>query len=243
VAEQIELIRSLPGLGHVEIWWEHGGWSDDDAKWLRAELEEINCLMHAPYINMSFVSRHAEQNEATLEILKRKVDQARILNVKVMTIHLGDRPFFTDDDEARGICQPYLRQLADYADGKMKISLENVPVRPGSAFGYPNKGEEVAKILSAVDNIYTTVDIGHSWKNNDDYFDFLKNNRERVADIHFHNVSAEGREHFGFNHPGCLDPGKVVDLLHQIDYQQYLTLEILEPEDIRKSWEIVKKFI
>ncbi len=241
VARDLEFIKKLDGIKHIEVWWEDGRLTDDDARWLRKELGELDCLMHAPYINMAFVSTFADQNESSLSILKRALDQAKILQAKVFTFHIGDRASFIGDEEARGFCLPYVQQLVGYAGANIKVAVENVPFKKAGSLGYPNLGEEVERLMAAMPDLYTTVDIGHSVKNKDDYASFINNNRDRVADIHLHNVSSEGKEHFGFNHHGVIEIAAAVGVLHASKYHGYLTLEILTPEDIEQSWKILNK--
>ena len=243
ILEQIELLRSLEGLQHVEIWWEHGEWTDDNTKWLREQLGDWQCIMHAPSINFTFVSTHKEQNEASLSILKQKVDQARILKARVFTFHAGTRVFYINDEQAREICAPYIKELIQHSRNELKISIENLPKQGGAFGGYPTNGQEVVRLLGLVPNLFTTLDVGHSYKSNDDYLTFIRNDSDKIANIHFHNTNEEGVEHFGFNKPGGIEPQKVIQVLKEADYQGYLTLEIVYDEDTRKSWDIIRSIV
>lgn len=204
VAKRLSFLLQLPKLQHVEVWLERGDFSEDEARWLRKQLGNLNCIIHAPFISLSLVSTHKKIAEASFEALKRAIQLSEILNCQVFTFHLGGRPKFMSEKEALEICVRYIEKLLEFADGRLKLDIENMPYKGGAYFGYPGKLSEVEKILALFPKLYMTVDIGHCVRSNDNYELFFQKYSKRVADIHLHNVK-QNEDHLGFNQKGRVE--------------------------------------
>lgn len=236
IEQRIDFLKSMENLGHVEVWLEHGDWTKEDSRWLKKKLNKLEVLVHAPFINFSFVSTHKQINEAAFEALKQTCDHVEILGGKVMTLHVGRKPFYLSNDQARNIAVPYLDKLIGYIDGKFDLTVENLPTNSGTTLRYPASLEELENVVKMVPQLKVTVDIGHCIQDEDPYEEFFTNYFTRISNIHVHNALKKGRAHFGFGTSGDLNLRDFLSFLKRIGYSNYFTLEILGDEAIRDSW-------
>lgn len=241
VAKRLSLLLQLPKLQHVELWLERGDWTEDEAKWLRKQLGNLNCIIHAPFISLSLVSTHKKIAEASFEALKRAIQLSEILNCRVFTFHLGGRPKFVSENEALEICASYLEKLLKFAGGRLKLAIENLPYKGGAYFGYPGKLSEAEKILALFPKLYMTVDIGHCVRNNDNYQIFFQKYLKRVADVHLHNVK-QNKDHLGFNQEGEVDLSSFINFIKKINYQNYISFEISDKDPV-DSWRMMQGYL
>ncbi len=84
-----------------------------------------------------------------------------------------------------------------------------------------------------------TLDIGHCIQNGDDYLSFIELNKDRIVNIHLHNALKDGKAHYGFHKNGQLNLKKLISTLKRIQYSGFMSLEILQTEDIKKSWAVL----
>ncbi|MDP2684862.1 MAG: TIM barrel protein [bacterium] len=243
IEQRITFLKQLNNLGHIEIWLEYGDWSLDDTEWLKEKLEGYEIIIHAPFINFSFVSRHQVINEASLVALQESVKYTEILGGKVMTVHVGIKPLYLTDEEAREIAIPYLVRLTDFIDGRFDLAIENLPVKTGTSLRYPITLKELKLIIQKVSLLKSTVDIGHCLQNEDDYKDYFENNINQIANIHVHNAFVKGKAHFGFDKEGDLNLKEFINFLNKLHYKNYFTFEILGDQDIIKSWQKLQEII
>jgi len=240
--ERIAFIRSLGDVGHIELWLEYAGWTLEDSKWLKGELAEFDLIMHAPFINISFVADQQEIRDASVIIMKRAFDHARMLGVRVVTVHVGRRPLYMSADEAHALAVPAIQELVQYAGDDFKVSIENLPENAGTMIRYPVTLKEVTDMLEKIPKLFATVDLGHCLQNDDPYDEFFSSYTDRIANIHVHNALLKGKAHFGFEEKGDIDLHKFTQLLKKVEYKNYFTFEILGDEKIRSSWLLLKKF-
>jgi len=243
IEKRISFLENMENLGHVEVWLEHGDWTDDDSRWLKKKLAGFKILVHAPFISFSFVATHREINEASLVALKRACEHAEMLGSKVMTLHVGRKPLYLLDEEARKIAISHLTSLVEYVDGKFDLAIENLPASSGTSLRYPVTLREVECIIQEVPHLKATVDVGHCIQNEDSYEWFFEKYATRISDIHVHNAIKKSKAHFGFGTPGDLDLQKFILFLNRISYGKYFTFEILGDKDIRESWDKLQAII
>ncbi|MFH0804623.1 MAG: sugar phosphate isomerase/epimerase [Patescibacteria group bacterium] len=239
---RVNFVRGLEGIQHVEVWLEPGDWTKSDTIFLRTLLGDLPVIVHAPFINLTLVSDHGQLNQASLDILKRAADGSVELGAEVFTIHLGRKPTYITPERAMEDSGTYVSKLIQYIDNRMKVSLENMPPSKGTAPSFPVSGEEVESCLHRTPGLMTTVDIGHYVLDGVAPLDFIRHNLQSVADIHLHNVSRGGREHFGFNEPGDVNARHIVQSLISFGYTGYVSLEVFtdRPQDTSESWVIVQ---
>lgn len=243
IEQRISFLKKLNKLGHIEVWLEYGEWTLDDAKWLKEKLAGYEIIVHAPFISFSFVAMNTVINEASLVALQEAVKHVEILEGKVMTVHVGRKPLYITDEEAREIAIPYLERLAEFIDGRFELAIENLPASTGTSLRYPIKLNELELIMKRVPRLVSTVDIGHCLQNEDDYKDYFENNIDKILNVHVHNAFTKGKAHFGFHKEGDLDLDKFIKYLNELNYKNYFTFEILGDEDIVKSWKKLQEIV
>lgn len=234
----IKFIESLKDVGHIEIWLEEMKIKQSDLKFLKKELKDYKIIIHAPFISLSLISSHEKVNRATIEILKKTMDEAYFLGAELITIHAGSYPLFMDKKEVEYVFKKNYSEILNYAKKKkIKIDLENISKTKTTKISYPTTLAEMSSMKKAVPAIKFTLDIGHCVQNNDNsFFSFIEKNFNRINNIHIHNAKANERAHFGLNQKGDLNWEVFLEKLIKIGYHGFLTLEILERKDIEKSW-------
>ncbi|XOU93886.1 MAG: sugar phosphate isomerase/epimerase family protein [Candidatus Kerfeldbacteria bacterium] len=243
IEQRIAFLKQLNNLGHIEVWLEYGEWTLDDSKWLKEKLAGYEIIVHAPFIGFSFVTMNTVINEASLVALQEAVKHVEILEGKVMTVHVGRKPMYITDDEAREMAIPYLERLAEFVDRRFELAIENLPVSTGTSLRYPIKLNELELIIKRVPRLVSTVDIGHCMQNEDDYKEYFEDNIDKILNIHVHNAFTKGRAHFGFDKKGDLDLKEFISFLKKTGYKNYFTLEVLGDDDIVKSWKKLQEII
>ncbi len=233
-------IKSFKHLDAVEIWLENNDIEGSDVKFLKSELAGYDIIIHAPFINMSLISSHKEINQTSIEILKKTIDIAKDMDAKLVTIHGGAYPIFMDLKEVEDVFVQNFAKLMNYAHSKeVNISIENISKRRSTQISYPVMLADIERIAMRLPDILFTLDVGHCTQNNDDYRSFLRKNINNIKNIHLHNGHVDGSAHFGFNKKGDLDLQEFLNMLTDLQYENYVSLEVLGEDDIRQSWDIL----
>lgn len=239
--KDINLIKTIPDLDHLEIWLE-ADLSPKDIDWLKKQLFNYQLIIHAPFTSMSLVSGHKLIDEASVEIIKKTIDQSIALNAKLMTVHTGKYPVYSTPQKASGIFSKNFQELITYAGKNIVLTAENMPIRRGAENHFPIL-EELNNLSKLVPNINYTLDVGHCIQNGEDFYKFITENKDKIKDIHFHNAIKNGKAHYGLQLPGELDFKKLIDFLNKINYQNYLTLEVLDDEDKIESIKLINNLL
>ena len=240
--EDIRFIKFLKGVQHVEVWLEEIEINLSDLKFLKKELKKYRIIVHAPFINLSLVSSHQDINETTVEILKKTINKAYFLGSKITTIHAGGYPLFMNKQEVKNIFIKNYSKILNYAKKKkIEIDLENISKNKTTQISYPVKLAEMNSIKKLIPEIKFTLDVGHCIQNNDNSFlSFIKKNFNRINNIHIHNAETDKQAHFGLNYKGDFNWRPFLDNLVKIGYDGFLTVEILEKDEIKKSWNLLQ---
>ncbi len=239
--EYINFLNKFNGLDFIEIWLEENDLNIREIEWIKKKLSNYEIIIHAPFINLTLISTHKEVNKASINILKKTIDIAVRLRSKVVTIHAGSYPLFLSKNEVRKTFIENFQQIIKYAANKMSIAIENVSLKKTTQISYPVLLNELSKIKSFIPDINFTIDVGHCVQNNDSFLKFLKNNKNSIKNIHLHNAIKNGQAHFGFQKKGDLNLEEFIIFLKKINYNNFLSLEILEKEDIKNSWDLLLK--
>ncbi|MFA6382279.1 MAG: sugar phosphate isomerase/epimerase family protein [Candidatus Buchananbacteria bacterium] len=240
-AKDIENLSNFQFLDFIEIWIEEIDLNTDEIAWLKQKLSPYEIIIHAPFINLSLISIQKSINEATINILKKSIDIGEQLNAKIITMHGGSFPLFLKQPAVKRIFVINFQQLINYADNKIEITIENTSIKKNTQISYPVLLNELSDIQSSIPNINFTLDVGHCIQNNDKFVNFLLKNKKYIKNIHLHNAIKNGTAHFGFNKKGDLKLKNFMDSLKNINYSNFLSLEILGEQDIKKSWELLLK--
>jgi sugar phosphate isomerase/epimerase len=189
---------------------------------------------------MSLVSGHDLINQASVNIYKKFIDQAVAFNAKLMTIHTGRYPLYYSLQKATEIFAKNFEELLSYADSKLILTAENMFSGRGAQIDFPSL-EDLTNISKLIPNLNYTIDIGHCIRNNEDFYEFISQNKNNIQNIHLHNASfSDKHDHFGLQLPGDLDTKKFINFLNEIDYQNFVTLEVLTDEDKIESVKLVQ---
>lgn len=240
-AKDIENFNNFQCLDFIEIWMEEIDLNDDEIIWLKQKLYHYEIIIHAPFINLTLVSIHKSINRATIDILQKSIDISKQLNAKVITMHGGAFPLFLDQHTVRETFVTNFQQLMNYAEDKIEITIENISMKKTTQISYPALLDELSEIQSSIPNINFTLDVGHCIQNNDEFINFLVKNKEYIKNIHLHNAIKKGNAHFGFNKKGDLKLQDFLNSLKDINYSNFLSVEVLDKQDIKKSWEVLLK--
>lgn len=227
--KDINFIKTICGLDHIEIWSE-SDLSSDDIDWLKKQLSSYKLIVHGPFTALSLVSGHESINQTSIDIYKKFIDQAVSLNAKIMTVHTGKHPVYSNPQRATETFTKNFQKLLNHAGSNIILTTENMPVSRGAENHFPLL-EELNKFYKLIPDINYTLDIGHCLQNGEDYFQFIKDNKDRIKNIHLHNGIKNGKAHYGLHLSGDLDIKYLINLLNEIGYSNYLTLEVLIDED------------
>jgi histidinol dehydrogenase len=135
----------------VEVLLEHPGSSSEltpeRAELLRSLIGDVPITVHAPTINLSLASMSSRIVEATQRELIASLDACRNLGANMMTIHVGEYPYYTrlngtDPSElfAKNV-QPVLEEAMARS---ITVCVENLQVENH----YPHSLEEVGSTLA-----------------------------------------------------------------------------------------------
>lgn len=241
--KDIDNFKNFQHLDSIEIWIEETDLSDDEILWLKNRLSSYQLIIHAPFINLTLISIHKSINEASLGILKKSIDIGAGLNAKLITFHGGAHPLFLENEIVRKIFIENFKKLMDYAVGKIEITIENISMKKNTQISYPVLLDELSEIKKIIPDINFTLDVGHCTQNDDKFIEFLKKYQSSIKNIHFHNAKIGGQAHYGFNKEGDLDLKNFINILKEIKYSNFISLEVLGDEDITESWKFLLKLL
>src|SRR3989344_1339673 len=83
---QIEFIRSLRKVEHVEIMLEETEIDTKDILFLSDNLKNYKIILHAPFMDVALLSLHEEIVQASFKILKKSIQIGSILDAKLIII-------------------------------------------------------------------------------------------------------------------------------------------------------------
>jgi sugar phosphate isomerase/epimerase len=237
--EKIDFVKSISGLNHLEVLSEVN-LSSDDISWLKTQLSDYQLIFHGPFTAMSLVSGHELINQASLTIYKKFIDQAITMGAKLMTIHTGKYPLYYDSQKATEIFVKNFSELLSYVDNKLILTTENMFSGRGAQIEFPSL-KELVSISQLIPDINYTIDIGHCIRNHEDFYEFIEQNQTKIHNIHLHNASlSDKKDHFGLQLLGDLDIQRFINFLDEINYQKFLTLEVLTDEDKIESVKLIQ---
>jgi histidinol dehydrogenase len=148
----------------VEILLEHPGATADltqeRADTLRRLIGDATLTVHAATINLSLASMTRLVIEATQRELMDAVDATRRLGATLMTIHVGEYPFYTglNGTDPASLFTDNVASLLDYADERgVTLCVENLS---GENI-YPHTLEDVHRLLTPNPGLMLAHDMRH----------------------------------------------------------------------------------
>lgn len=196
----------------------------------KVEKEGIALSFHAPE-DIPLYHLHSSVRRAGLERLKECIDFGRAIGGKKITFHPGASVCFTQTDkkiflqdvyakEFEDLFMEALKELRDYAKGKILLCIENV-----GNFNSMIRG--VLEKLLPQGNLYLTWDIGHSYGQTENEAFFIRN-IEYIRNCHIHDHN--GKQDHQVIGDGKIDFLRYFKLLEKID-----TSFVLEVRPVEKA--------
>ena len=232
--DQLAELRRLDHRGHVEVWLEWMPRTPEHNRLLRDCFAGEVTTVHAPFLDLSLVSRLDEFRHLSIQRVSDVCGLAAELGSRVVTLHAGSYPFFDSRQAALDrLADSYRRIKAPHPS--MSIALENMSGRGGATREIFAHLEESVEILDRIPDIEFTLDIGHAIQNGDDYAGFLAQYGGSVANIHLHDGVHLGSSHLRLG-AGELDVAKFVTACVTSGYNGFISLETIGAECTRESW-------
>lgn len=173
-----------------------------------------------------------EFSPAEIHFLRAEIIVAKILGVKQFIFHL--RQSRLDDHEKK-----ILKSVVDFAKSQ------------GIDMLYESNNQFIADttldFLESFPDVGYNLDIGHlntAMHHNTlgmSMNNFLDKVKDRIVFIHAHNNNGERDDHYGLKN-GNLDWEKVLDLI-DMTHVKKIVMEIMDPDEAKESFEILKKYL
>ncbi|MBI2010004.1 MAG: sugar phosphate isomerase/epimerase [Candidatus Chisholmbacteria bacterium] len=226
---QLRFIKALPKVDHIEIWLESLPLKNEDVIWLNTNLATYRHLVHAPFIETSFVSPNRHLRAAAYRTLKDTAALAKRLKAELITFHLGNYPFFHSVAAVTTTLKKELFPLI--SEIKPQLAIENLP--PGhsvrlSAFNTTT----LAKIFPTIP---LTLDTGHAWRQIENPTRIFNQHHHQIKNIHLVDGTRAGGDHLEFG-LGEINLEQLVNAVKAKTYTGFLTVEVLGEKAIQNSW-------
>lgn len=239
VRPQVEHIRSLAGVGHIEIWREANTLEPSVEEIIKELATQYKIIIHAPFINVS-LSGHVRLVQAAVELLQEYYNWGLEMGAHVFTIHGGHKPFFQEVETDITAIANSLKNFK--VSPALRCTLEHMPVAKHFSTN-PNSIMSLVELKQVVDllpNFGFTVDIGHVIQNEENWEEWMTQNLDRVYDIHFHDAFLGGKAHLplGTADFKCMEFFEFLDKHH---YKNFLSLEVIGAAAVSDSWQYLKQ--
>ena len=232
---QIEFIRSLRKVEHVEIMLEETEIDTKDILFLSDNLKNYKIILHAPFMDVALLSLHEEIVQASFKILKKSIQIGSILDAKLITIHLERYPNAWSERDVVGKSMLWIDRLTKMSP--FPFAVENLSFSGLTQIAYPSTKNGIINLMKKLPNSSgLTIDIGHLLKDGTDVFDVLKNTHKSVLNMHLHD-GMKGSAHLRLG-DGNLDLDRFFSFLKESKYDKFVTLEVIGEKEIRDSWKL-----
>ena len=212
---------------------------ENEKVYTRKELsdyfKEQEIIIHSPFVEANLISNSNFMSSASVDYLTTILTPlVEDFNPKVITQHIGAYSFFSKDID--------LKQFIDLTKQFPRLAVENMP-NSDSIWrkSYPSSEEQLDFVLSKVKNSIT-FDVGHWLIQDYDVYKLVEKYANRIANIHIHDV-VDGEDHKPLG-TGVLDVEKFLNVLREVKYNNYLTVEVVsDVKDTISSFQILKRLI
>lgn len=231
--ENLNFVSRLPNVEHIELWTEYVPTSKNEIEFFIRLGQHFTFLVHAPFLDLTFLSPTQEIVDASVVKFSQAYEFAQRIDARVFTIHAGLMPSYWSEKVVLAKMKQGIKKLQGLS--KMPICIENMAVKKSIQIPYPSTAAQIHNVarLSPL-----TLDIGHCMKGGVDPFPLLKRHVSVIDNIHIHNVR-DGHDHVSLE-SGELNLKKFLIVLDELQYDKFLTLEVVGQKGIESSWKILQ---
>lgn len=232
-------LRTLEGLGHVEVWLEDIALLPDEVRALRDVLSGWKVTVHAPFLHLSMVSHHDVVRGAAADVFRRTLALADSLGAEVVTFLGGTRPFFLEEAVALEQLAAMFGALRD-TGSRAVPTIKNVPVEGNRLVAYPASLTDLQRALDHSPNLKVTLDVGYCVQNKENWISFLRTHAARIANVHVHDAQSGGQSHLCLG-TGAMDAFALARLLRALGYTGFVSLATVGHKDTSASWRLWRR--
>lgn len=226
--DSLEFIDSLNNVEHLEILPEYIP-SNKELDFFFNLQEQYRFIIHATFLDLTVLSTHQVINSASLNILKKSYQFGLNIGAEVFTVHAGYMPKFWEKERVKKNIANMVVELQ--INEKMPVCVENLAEKWSIQIPYPCTLEHIEDV-SRITNL--TIDVGHLLKSDADPYGVIEKYCDRICNIHLHDA-VEGQDHMQLD-TGDLDLDKLLLVLDKINYDGFLSIEVVGRDGIRNSW-------
>lgn len=184
----------------------------------------LEYTVHSRFSDINIAALMEDLREAFFKILINSLNNAYRLNSKVFVLHAGFHSplgyFFPDKELKRNI--EFIKRLSRKAEELgVVIAVENC-----IADSLVKKIEDLERLISEVnsENLKVCLDIGHFFIVEGRRLDRIPRLKKHLVSMHFHDNDGKKDEHLEIG-LGKIDWNKVINLLCEINYREYIIIE------------------
>ncbi|MEW6653126.1 MAG: sugar phosphate isomerase/epimerase [Bacteroidota bacterium] len=180
--------------------------TNDEAKIVKELLAQYNIEISAMAYYDNNLHPDLKQREYFHNHLKKVIDTASLLNVKLVGTFVGAHPDKTPNENMKEIGKVF-RELVKYASDKnVSLMIENCPMENWVKFGLPGNYAYSPELWSALfnevpaDNFGLNLDPSHLFWLGIDYIGLIKDFKGKIFHAHAKDteILTEGKNKFGF---------------------------------------------
>ena len=232
--KSLNFIQSLDGLEHLELLFEYIPTTKQEINFFTNLGKKYQLIIHSTFLDLTMLSPHNQINQISLAKFKQCYQLGLQLNAKAFTIHAGLMPAFWSKQQTNKQLKSQLNQLA--SSDQLPVCVENMSAKSSIQIPYPCTPQHLDDI-SKFTNL--TIDIGHFLKTGVNPIPIITKHQKKIINIHLHD-SRINQDHIALG-KGNLDLSAFLNTLNKINYQNFVTLEIMGKKHIKQSWNTINQ--
>ena len=205
VEEFLEYLTDF-GLDHLELKREYlEGHPDTPSATELGELTDrydVSVTYHAPFRDWNMGSFNDDVRQASVEQVKRSLDDAATTGAGAVVVHGGSVPHRYPEWVREGAAENARRSLVECAEYARSVGvplcLENQP-QSDAKRRYTTTPDALADALAGVpvgaEYLGVTLDVGHAKANGYEWRDFTTRFEDRIRVCHLHDNDGTGDHH------------------------------------------------
>ncbi|MFL0270093.1 sugar phosphate isomerase/epimerase family protein [Candidatus Clostridium radicumherbarum] len=237
IEEDIDLCSSL-GLDFIELNMNlpYCMAENNNISRLKKTIEANNLefTMHFPE-EIDFAVFYPSIRTANIELFKELSNYGAELGIKKINIHINSGVYFSLPNHKAWIYEinkdKFIDNLMGSVDKIINISKQNDIMLCVENTAFPDFIKDAFNMLSKLENIYFTWDVGHDAKDNYRASNFYLNNENKIVHMHLHDCDA-AKDHIS------LYDG-IIDISSKVEFARFHNLstvvEVKTSDSLRKS--------